>query len=502
MRVPFEVVPGLWSDDTIYATPGRWADGSNVRFRLGVAEPIGGWTEYIATALTGVCRNIYAWKNQANQLNVVFGTNTRLQVYFGGTLSNITPSGLIDGYEDEGTVGGYGTGGYEMGGYGTGELDAKPRVWALDSYGENLLAAPRLGTLYVWENDPSSAATAVANAPDAIIDICVTGKRQVIAFGTEEEASGIFNPLCIRGSDFEDYTDWTSTATNNAFEKILEGGTTIVAGRNFSERLAVWTESAVHLGTYIGSPTEIYRFDRVSDDAGLIGRNALAITNRVAYWLSPDYRFFAWPFGGIPQEIPCPILRDFRDNVDMTQTGKIMATTVSRFNEIWWFYPDSRDDDENSRYIAFNYAENVWTRGTVARTAATDNGVLSYPLFVDVAGGTYLHENGNDADGGALSWHIESAPQYVDEAERMVLFRDIWPDVKDQTGDVSLTITLRDYPQGTDRTKGPYTLASSADKYDFLAQGRLAKIKFSGNAAGTFARIGKPSFDVTATGKR
>ena len=35
MRIPFELMPGLNGDDTRFSSSNHWADGSNVRFRLG-----------------------------------------------------------------------------------------------------------------------------------------------------------------------------------------------------------------------------------------------------------------------------------------------------------------------------------------------------------------------------------------------------------------------------------------------------------------------------------
>ena len=54
MRIPLDLAPGLNGDDTSFSANGRWADGSNVRFRLGRPQVIGGWEALTATPLTGV----------------------------------------------------------------------------------------------------------------------------------------------------------------------------------------------------------------------------------------------------------------------------------------------------------------------------------------------------------------------------------------------------------------------------------------------------------------
>jgi hypothetical protein len=91
---------------------------------------------------------------------------------------------------------------------------------------------------------------------------------------------------------------------------------------------------------------------------------------------------------------------------------------------------------------------------------------------------------------------------YIGTAESWAECRGIWPDFEAQEGSVALTVNLKPYPQGTARTKGPYALAVSADKKDFLMQGRVATFTFSGSAIGSFWRIGKPVLDVVLTGQQ
>lgn len=509
MRTPFDLLPGVVSDETLYSTPGRYSDASNVRWVEGRVQPIGGWVAYNATSLADVCRNMLVWTDNYNGTNVAFGTVSYLKVEVGGTIYDITPSGLTAGYEDTGSSspGGFGMGGFGLGGFGIGEFDTQARVWSLETYGQSLMASPRLGTLYVWANDTAAVATEVTAAPDCILCMrTASERRQVMAFGCSD-TTGTFDPTCIRGSVLSDYTNWTPASTNTAFQIRLGRGSPIVGALAFGDRDAIWTEDAVWLGTYLGSGVTSYRADLQATNCGLAGMNAACVYNRTAYWLTPDLRFFVWPFGGIPQEIPCPISKDFA-NIDETQIIKVVACPISKFGEIWWMYPDSRDGDENSRYVSYHAVESaragfpVWSRGNVARTAAVDSGTLLYPLMVTSAGVTYLHENGDDANGGTLTWYATSSAQYLDQGERRCLIRSCWPDIQGQVGNVSLTVTTYDYPQDSSATTyGPYTLAVNDNKSDFMAEGRLATVKFGGSAASTFARIGKPAFDVKPTGK-
>lgn len=504
MRIALTIPPGLASDDTDFSTP-AWIDGSNVRFWRARPQVIGGWTDHLSgSLLTGVCRNLYTWTNSNQLRQTAFGTHTRLQVYSGGALYNITPAGLVDGSQDSSSFGaGYGSGTYSTGTYSNPQLTYYARTWALDSYGDNLLAVPRGGTLYQWTGNTAAVATEITQAPDVIVHMLVTPERQVLALGCNEEASGLFNPLCIRGSDIENVTQWTTSSANNVFEHILEGGGAIVAGKLLGSYVAVWTDSAVYLGQFVGAPGQTYRFDRVADQCGLIGPNAVHVIGQTAYWIGTEGDFFSWSMGGVPQRIVCPIGLAFKTNNLSTQKEKIAAGGISQFGEVWWHYPDTRDGTENSRYIAVGTTEGAgWYRGVMARTAIQDAAVSPYPLMVTTAGIVYQHEDGTSAAGGVLAAEIESGDQYLEEGERRFMVKRFIPDFESQTGDVTLTINIRDWPQSAKTAKGPYTVAAGATKTDFRASGRIISMKFSSSATATAWRLGRPVFETAALGER
>lgn len=503
MKVEFAPPAGLVSDETTFSTP-QWVDGNNVRFRWGRPETIGGWATACSTALTGVCRNALAWADIAGNTNIAFGTHNALQVYVGGNLADITPGALPSGSIDGAGGPGYGTGNFDEGTYGTGSASSYyARTWSLATWGENLMACPRGGTIYLWENDTGVDAAAIANAPDNINVILVTPERIVLALGCNEEVSTDFNPMCIRGCKVGDYTDWTSgLAADDAFEHILEGGGgRIVGAKMVGNYVAVWTDTSLHLGQYVGVSTQKFRFDPVANNCGLLGPNAGTVVNGTAYWITPDLIPYAWQPGAPPQALPCPIRNDFADNLVSSQTEKVVACPIGKFGEIWWLYPDARDGIENSRYIAVNPTEGTWFKGQIARTAAIDAGPTQYPLMATYAGATYWHENGNSADGSVLEWSLTSGDQYLSKAQQVSVLRGIWPDFEDQQGPVSLSLTLRNYPQATTTySKGPYALAPNASKRDFMASGRVVAMTFSGSSSPSFARFGKPVLDVVAAG--
>jgi len=502
MRIALDVPPGLVSDDTTFSSTGRYEDAANMRFWRGRPQTIGGWDAVTAGAAAGKCRGLISWADTAGNVTLGLGTHSKLYVYQGGTLADITPAGLSAGNEDGVSGPGFGADSYGTGTYGSPRSNYYPRTWALDTYGQTLIANPRLGNIYQWTNNTAAVAARVLNSPASVTYALVMFTRQIMALGCNEEVSGTFNPMCIRFSDIETITTWTTTSPNNAGEVILEGGVRIVAGRRFGSGVAVWTDNSVYFGQYTGDTSDPWRFDRIEENSGLIGPNAVAVVGQTAYWIAPDKQFRVWPLGGTPEIITCPIRSDFADNLAEAQGDKIYAASVSSFGEVWWHYPDSRDGVENSRSLFVSTVDGSWSRGNFGRTAAIDAGVIGYPIMVSASGQIFYHELGGTANGAALDWSIKTADQYIQDGGEQFMIRSIYPDFEDQVGAVSLTVHTRKYPQATAKTHGPFVLAEGRGKKDFRSTGAVFALKFSGNSNPSYVRMGKPIFDAAPRGTR
>lgn len=506
MKIPLELPSGLYADDTSFAASGVWRSGNWVRFVDGEPEIKGGYVTANATTLTGVCRGAFAWTDHQATQNIAFGTHTNLYILKMGAVSDITPTGLEDGLADQVARYGFGEGGFGEGPFGGGPLlRTFPRTWTFDTFGQWLVGCPRGKGIYYWQNDPGTVAAAVTNAPANVFCTLVTPQRQLLALGCSEESSGDFNPMCIRGSDIQDITDWSTASDNNAFEHILEGGGEIIRGLVVGDYVAVWTDTGLHQGTYIGQPGQTFKFEQIASDCGLAAPHAVTEHNGIAYWMTPDLQFYSWYPGSLPQRIECPISDDVEDNLTRFQIAKVTAAPISQFGEIEWHFPHT--GNENSSYVSLSIRETlkaqtpVWSKGTIARTSLLDSGPQQYPVGVSPSGTIYWHENGNDADGTALSWNVQSSSIYLDQAEDRVLIRGLWPDFRGQQGNVTLTIYSRDWPQSSDATETTVTITTSTTKNDFMCEGRAFAFKFSGSADPSFARFGKPLFDVKKSGK-
>jgi hypothetical protein len=501
---PFAIPPGMTNDDTAFASIGRWENGSLVRFYNGNWQIKGGWERLTFNLLPGVCRSCYSWSDTHQTPNVAFGTEQKLTLWRTDTWADITPTGFVPGSVDGSLGQGYGTGEYGINVYGEpGTVPLSgwfPMSWSLSNYGGDLIANPRLQSIYMWEQDPTVVARPLTGAPSNVIYTVVTASRQVMALGCNEETSGVFNPLCIRFSDIENPDDWTTTPQNNAGEVILESGGAIVCGRIVGNYVWVWTKLSLFLGTFVGSPGQTWSFERIGSWCGAISPGAPVVQSQNAMWISPDRQFWQVQLGGAPAQVISPIRQMFVDNVAIGQDEKIIGTACSTYQEFTWFWPDARDGFEVSRSLTVS--PDGWSRDILARSAYIDSGVQGSPIGVAPTGEVYWHEKGNSADGQPMVGWIESNAFYLGAAEGGLQVNGCWPDIKNQQGPLQLTVYVRERPQAPERVKGPWTLLPGQDKRSFRLAGRIARVRLDFNSTPAAARGGLFSFDVDPIGGR
>lgn len=454
-----------------------------------------------ATAVGGITPNgtFTVVSKTTNTWTYTFTLNAGATATGGGSAVVLTPQVAFTAGAIDGTGGpGYGVGTYGTGTYGSPSTgDFFPRTWALSTWGENLIANARNQTIHVWTNNTGTPAKPLTNAPSKVNFALVVPQRQVMAFGCNEETSGIFNPLAIRWSDIEDNTSWTTTSTNNAGEYVLEGGSRIVSAQIIANYVFVQTDVAAYLGQYIGNPGETWRFNKVGDHCGLIGCNASIAFGQTIFWMSPDVQFWKYDLGGACVPVQSTIRDEVEQNLANGQNDKIYACTNAQFREVVWFYADVRDGSgyEISRYVTLNLGNN-WCHGQLSRTAYIDAGPSANPIGVTYDGQCYWHEKGTSANGAPLSGYIESAYFYLGEGDTLLQLSEVWPDFKDQVGPVTMYISTALYPQATATQYGPYVFSPGQSKKNFRLTGRVAKVRLEFNSSPAFFRAGKLEFQV------
>jgi hypothetical protein len=468
-------------------SPGQQITISGATTPVNGIAPNGTWTLVTVTA------GGYTFTAPGNATGTGIGGGLAVVV------QNLAPwqAGQIDGTGGAG----YGTGAYGVGTYGTpSNVEYFPATWSLATYGSLLVANPRGHSIWYWDTVTANKAVPLTGAPKVVTYMVVTPQRQIMAFGCNEEVSGVFNHLCIRWSDIEDPNDWITSAANNAGEWILESGGRLICARVIGDYVFAWTTDGLFLGTFVGAPGQTWKFERIGAGCGAISPGAPIVSTQYAAWISPDRTFWTCPLGGVPKVMECEIRSMFADHITQGQTDKIVGGSTATFQELTWFWPDDRDGFECSR--ALSVSPGGWSRDLLPRTAYCDSGPQPFPIGVAGTGEVYWHEKGHSADGGPLAGFIESTDFYLGEADGGLLLNGMWPDFKNQQGPLALTITTREFPQSTPRLHGPWSLAPGQSKRSFRVSGRIARVRFDWATGPAYARGGQVQFDTQAIGGR
>ena len=450
--IPINIPPGVYRSGTELQSAGRWYDVNLVRWTESAMEPIGGWEVRPLSALTGKARSLITWKTNGNVRLMAAGTSSKLYaVTQSNSLVDITPVGFTAGSDDASTGTGYGIGAYSDGFYGTPRPDSgsvtPATTWSLDTWGEYLVGCSTSdGKLYEWQLDyltPTKAAV-IANAPTGCIGLLVTAERSLFALG----ASG--NARTVAWSDLEDNTVWTPSSTNLAGSIILQTSGRIITAKRVRGQNLILTDIDAHTLTYVGLPF-VYQAEIAGRACGAASANCVAVLDNMAVWMGQK-GFHV--YDGYVKPLPCEVYDYVFNNINTNQMSKVYAVNNSQYNEVWWFYP-SANSNENDSYVSWDYVENHWTIGTLARTAGTDRSVFRNPIMIGTDGYIYDHEIGLNYS-GALPY-AETGPFQIGNGDQILYINEMIPDERNQ-GSVSATFTTRYYPTSEETTYGPYSL--------------------------------------------
>ena len=631
--------PGFDKMVTESGAESRWIDGDFVRFRYGLPEKIGGWSQLTNSnnTLPGVVRAQHAFASIAGEKYVAIGTSQGLFLYYSGEFFDISPlataitgatfdatsgsstvtvnktaHGLLDGryvtfssvtvpsgsgyaisdftdntfevlnktantfqitmptnsagstsatgsatidpYEIVGptfqTAGlGWGTDTWGSSTWGTASATSDvvldPGLWSLDNFGQILVATIHNGKTFTWNAGVSSPrgnrATIMTGAPTASRLTQVSDRdRHVFHFGTETTIGDptTQDPMFIRFSDQENFNVYQPTATNTAGTFRLDKGNEIIGAVSGKDYTLVLTDTSAYVIQFVGPPFT-FSIRQVGTNCGLIGQNALSYSNGIVFWMSGEGGFFM--FDGTVKAIPC-LVEDFvfttnGDNLGINYNSSMLvyAEHNSLYNEISWFYATD-DSQQVNRCVVYNYAENLWTTSSLARTSYIDTGVYDLPYATEynktglptfpIQGVTatygattyYEHEIGTDQINSSGTTSINAFIQSGDyditnsnnianlqgDGEYIMSVKRFIPDFAVQTGNTKITLVLNDYPNNTASSSplGPFTVSSSTDKVDTRARARLVALKIENDAVGETWRYGTLRLDAKPDGRR
>ena len=412
------------------------------------------------------------------------------------------------------------------------------RLWTNDNFGEDLIIAPRGGSIYYWDattgttiraqllNNVSTAngfdGQFVPNTTSQVISSSI--QRFVIAFGSNPYdplvPNSIFDPLLVRWSDQENPFDWVPQATNQSGEYRLNVGSFIMCARSTRQEILVWSNAALYSMQYLGPPY-VWGFQLLQDNITIMSPNASITVNNVTYWMGTD-KFFVYT--GRVETLQSTLWQYVFQDINKDQAFQVFAGSNEAFNEVWWFYC-SQNSNRVDKYVIYNYVERIWYYGSLDRTAWFDSGLRQYPMAANYDNRVLYQENGC-CDGAGLTpvpftAYIQSSDFDIGDGHNFGFVWRILPDVNfngSTTNNPSVTMTVKPRVNaGTPYGPADNPRVTSADNFsvqntyeiqEFTGQvytrirGRQMSFRIESTDLGVAWQLGSPRIDIKLDGRR
>lgn len=427
---------------------------------------------------------------------------------------------------------GFGAGGWGLGTWGVGAATTSPvRLWSQNNFGEDLVFCPRGGGVYYWDASTGTGTrgvniTSLAGASDAptvantvfVSDIY----RFVMCFGCNDYGVSSIDPMLIRWSDQEDAANWTPEATNQAGSIRLSHGSEIVAVAQGRQEILVFTDSALYGLQYLGYP-DVWGAQLVGDNISIASSNAVAYATNTAFWMGKD-KFYR--YDGTAQPLSCDVRKYVFNDFNSEQYEQVFAGAVEEFHEVWWFYC-SAGSTTIDRYVVYNYLQNIWYYGTMARTAWIDSGLRDAPVAATYTYNLVRHEVGTDDkevdinDPQPINAYITSAEFDLDDGHQFTFVSRILPDVTFSGSEVdypTLNMSLLPMKNSGSGYNSPtseggvnnadVTRSATVPIEQYTGQvfvrvrGRQMQLKIESSNLGVAWQLGHPRLDMRPDGRR
>ena len=343
--------------------------------------------------------------------------------------------------------------------------------------------------------------------------------RFTMCFGANPYGSTTYDPMTIRWSDQESVVEWAPAITNQAGEVQLSHGSEIVAVLQSRQEVLVWTDAALYSLQYLGPPY-VWSNQLLSDNISIASMNAASYASGVSYWMGQD-KFYK--YDGRVQTLRCDLRQYIYSDINRTQFSQVFSGTNEGFNEVWWFYC-SQNSTTIDKYVIYNYAEDIWYYGSMARSAWLDTALRSYPIAATYVNNLVYHENGvDDGTTGTLApieASITSAQYDIGDGHNFAFVYRMIPDLTFRGSTEGTTPQVTMYLQGLNNSGSGITQTGNADvAYSGSApsvinvdqytgqiyiriRGRQMQMKLTSNTLGTQWQLGAPRIDLRPDGRR
>jgi hypothetical protein len=271
---------------------------------------------------------------------------------------------------------------------------------------------------------------------------------------------------------------------------------------------------------YVGAP-EVWTAQLVGENISIASQNSVAYSNGVAYWMGRD-KFYK--YDGRTQPLICNLRKFIFDDLNPAQYDQVFAGTNESYHEVWWFYCSSNSTAVD-KYVIYNYVENVWYYGTMARTAWLDSGLREYPLAATYSNNLVNHEIGVDdaetATPQAIHAFVASAEFDLDDGHQFMFIWRMLPDIRfdgSTAENPSAVMTLLPLANSGSGYNSPLSEGGSnagtvirtatlpieqyTGQVNVRVRGRQLAIKVESTDLGVTWQLGVPRADMRSDGRR
>jgi hypothetical protein len=486
--IPLKVEPGIQMDGTDFANA-NWTLGYWTRFNnRGTPQKIGGF-KVITNLLPDIARGITVIPfNQNFRAFIGFSDTLKYQDFdangdFIGVLEDITPVGFVGDPNME---------------------------WDFDILYSSASTAIQL---------IAHAAPNLSNIANAVEGIIYYGDIIPVMVPLTDTGHSVSGGITVSGAYLFYFGNDGKIAWSEANTPAIESSEEFITGNKILYGLPVrggqaspatlfWSLNCLVKATFSpdvsGDPDFV--FDSITCESSVLSSRGIIEYDSIYYWAATDRFLF---YNGIVRELPNDMcLDDFFNNINMSQRQKVFATKVTRWGEIWWFYPRSVAGDLNptecNAALIYNVRLNKWYPADshnrlpafgspyryVGRSCGEFEETFSYPVWAanalttgELTYNLYMQEFGvdieNDGDLFPIPFGIVSNTVSVgitENIDKEILIYRVELDLI-QTKDMVLGFFKTGYPRSEEKSS-LFDFTANQEKIDLRETARNIKIGF------------------------
>lgn len=360
---------GIWK--TAKAAGMLWSEGNNVVFRDQGFRSIQGGLQQ-STALADQARDV-AQAYVSGTKRVYFGTDTDLELY-----------SLTSGVWTKTTIGAWPTAG---------------QYADLETWGTWLLGTNNIDPVKVWKN--GGGLVNLAGTPFTRARIIKRKQPFIFAFNTNN-----IGDTAAEWTSDSNPEDWTPSLSNKAGNyNIRDLDSEILAVEDIGNRLAVYSRSAVVLGSYVGGDN-VWGWTRGASGIGAVSRRSVVTLDPLNYGLTKDGIFRT---DGVSfQYVDDPAMLKFiRDTANFEQEHLFWGMADAVLKAVTFNFLDV---DSKWHQVSYYPDTGVFTKGNLQLTAGARKEVFNFPIVASEDLKMGYWQGSPIHFGGNVSWNLQTKP--------------------------------------------------------------------------------------------